>query len=51
LLFAATGEQIALSHRAMDRRVFATGAVRAAGWVAGRKPGRYSMADVMGLSS
>ena len=51
VLFAAAGEQIALSHRAIDRRAFAAGAVRAAGWVAGRPPGRYGMTDVMGLPS
>jgi 4-hydroxy-tetrahydrodipicolinate reductase len=49
LLFAAAGEQIALTHRAFDRRVFATGAVRAALWVAGRPPGLYAMADVLGI--
>lgn len=51
VLFASTGEHIALSHRALDRRAFASGAVRAAGWVAARPPGLYSMADVMGLGS
>ncbi|MBC7799868.1 MAG: 4-hydroxy-tetrahydrodipicolinate reductase, partial [Gemmatimonadaceae bacterium] len=40
---------IALTHRAFDRRVFAAGAVRAAGWAWGRAPGLYSMADVLGL--
>jgi len=49
LLFAADAEQIALTHRAFDRRVFATGAVRAAGWAAGRTPGLYSMFDVLGM--
>ncbi len=51
LLFAAAGEQITLSHRAIDRRAFAAGAVRAAEWLQGRAPGRYSMIDVMGLPS
>jgi 4-hydroxy-tetrahydrodipicolinate reductase len=51
LLFAAAGEHIALTHRALDRRAFASGAVRAAGWVVGQPPGRYGMAEVMGLSS
>ena len=40
VLFAAGAEHIALTHRALDRRVFATGAVRAAEWAAGRPPGR-----------
>ena len=47
LLFASGSEHIALTHRAFDRRVFASGAIRAAGWVQGRAPGLYSMADVM----
>jgi 4-hydroxy-tetrahydrodipicolinate reductase len=49
LIFAAATEHIALTHRAFDRRAFATGAVRAAQWVAGRKPGLYSMMDVLGM--
>ena len=47
LLFAGTSEHVALSHRAFDRRVFATGAIRAAAWVHGRAAGLYSMRDVM----
>jgi len=50
LLFAAGSEHIALTHRAFDRRVFAAGAVRAAGWVSGRMPGLYSMLDVLGMT-
>ncbi len=49
LIFAAEGEQVAITHRAFDRRSFATGAVRAATWVAGRAPGLYGMADVLGV--
>ncbi len=49
LLFAAGSEQIALTHRAFDRRVFAAGAVRAAAWTDGRAPGLYSMLDVLGM--
>ena len=47
LLFTAASEQIGLTHRAFDRRVFATGAVRAALWTAGRRPGLYGMQDVL----
>ena len=47
LLFAGASEHIALTHRAFDRRVFATGAVRAAIWAAARPPGLYTMRDVM----
>ena len=34
VLFAGTGEQITLGHRATDRAIFARGAVRAALWLA-----------------
>ena len=50
LIFAAATEHIALTHRAFDRRAFATGAVRAALWAAGRQPGLYSMMDVLGMA-
>jgi 4-hydroxy-tetrahydrodipicolinate reductase len=49
LIFAAGAEHIALTHRAFDRRAFATGAVRAGLWTADRKPGLYSMMDVLGM--
>ena len=49
LIFASGTEHIALTHRAFDRRVFATGAVRAAQWVVGRPAGLYSMMDVLGM--
>ena len=47
--FAGPAERIELSHRAEDRMIFARGAVKAALWAKGRKPGLYSMADVLGL--
>lgn len=49
LLFAAASEQIALTHKSFDRRVYATGAVRAALWVHGRTPGLYDMKHVLGM--
>ena len=49
LVFAAGSEHIALTHRSFDRRVYATGAVRAALWLRGRGPGLYSMKDVLGI--
>ncbi len=49
VLFAALGERLELTHKASDRAIFARGALRAAGWVAGRKPGLYDMQDVLGL--
>jgi 4-hydroxy-tetrahydrodipicolinate reductase len=50
LLFAGADEQIILTHKAFDRRTFASGAVRAALWVTGRPPGLYGMREVLGLS-
>ena len=49
LSFTDGAEQLLLTHRAFDRRVFAAGAVRAAAWVAGRPPGLYGMDDVLDL--
>lgn len=49
VLFAAPGERITLRHVATDRAVFARGALKAALWGQGRKPGEYDMMDVLGL--
>ncbi|HUO53553.1 MAG TPA: 4-hydroxy-tetrahydrodipicolinate reductase, partial [Rhodoblastus sp.] len=49
VIFAGAGERLELTHRAEDRGIFARGAVRAALWGRGRKPGLYSMVDVLGL--
>lgn len=49
VIFAGQQERITLSHSAEDRMIFARGAVRGAQWLIGRNPGRYSMADVLGL--
>ena len=50
LIFAAASEHIVLTHRAFDRRTFATGAVRAALWAISQPPGFYSMMDVLGMA-
>ncbi len=47
--FASDMEIVSLSHTALDRAVFAQGAIRAAGWLEGQKPGLYGMNDVLGL--
>lgn len=49
LLFASASEHIVLTHKALDRRAFATGAVRAALWASGRPAGLYGMPDVLGM--
>jgi 4-hydroxy-tetrahydrodipicolinate reductase len=41
------GERLELTHRATNRDVFARGAIAAARFVAGRAPGRYTIADVL----
>jgi 4-hydroxy-tetrahydrodipicolinate reductase len=47
--FAALGERLELTHVATNRDTFVHGALRAAKWLAGQKPGRYTVADVLGL--
>jgi len=49
VVFAGEGERIEITHRAESRDIFARGGVAAALWARGRKPGLYSMADVLGL--
>ena len=49
VIFAGPFERIELSHKAEDRTMFAQGAVKAALWARDRKPGLYSMTDVLGL--
>lgn len=46
---AGPHERIELTHRAEDRMIFARGAVAAARWGQGKKPGLYGMSDVLGL--
>ncbi len=50
VIMANDSEVITLSHHAIDRKLFANGAVKAALWAADRKPGLYSMLDVLGLN-
>ena len=47
--FGNLGETVTLAHSAHTRDTFARGALRAAAWLIGRKPGLYTMADVLGL--
>lgn len=50
VMLSGVGERITLAHDAQDRAIFARGAVKAALWACGRKPGLYSMRDVLGLA-
>jgi len=49
VVFAAPGERLELTHKASSRETFAIGALRAAQWVIGQKPGVYDMQNVLGL--
>ena len=49
VFFAGPGERIEITHRSSSRANYAQGAMRAAKFVAGRKPGLYDMQDVLGL--
>ena len=50
VIFAGEGELIEFTHKATDRVLFARGAAKAALWGRDRKPGLYTMADVLGLA-
>jgi 4-hydroxy-tetrahydrodipicolinate reductase len=49
--FSGPGEVLEITHKASSRDPFALGAIRAAKWVAKKKPGLYTMTDVLGLKS
>ena len=49
VMFASEDEVLSLSHSAIDRSLFAKGAVAAAAWVRNRQPGLYDMQDVLGF--
>ena len=49
VIFAGEGERIVLRHLATDRAIFARGALKAAIWGQGKKPGQYDMMDVLGI--
>lgn len=51
VILAGAGERLVLSHHAEDRGLFARGAVKAALWAHERKPGLYSMRDVLGIGA
>lgn len=50
VIFAADGERVEITHRAASREIFARGAVKSVLWAAGKKPGLYSMRDVLGFT-
>jgi 4-hydroxy-tetrahydrodipicolinate reductase len=48
-MFAGSGEIIEITHKASSRMTFASGAVRAAGWLVQQSSGLFDMLDVLGL--
>ncbi len=50
VFFCGNGERIELTHRATNRQTFADGALRAACWIVGQKPGLYTMQHVLGFA-
>lgn len=51
VMFADVGERVEITHKSSSRATFANGAIRAALWLAGRKPGLYDMHDVLGFKN
>jgi 4-hydroxy-tetrahydrodipicolinate reductase len=49
VLFGGLGERIEITHKASSRDPLARGALKAAAWLSGKKPGLYDMQDVLGL--
>ena len=47
--FLSDNERLSFTHMAENRAIFARGAVRAGAWLIGKEPGRYTMAEVLGL--
>ena len=47
VIFCSPTERLTLTHSVTTRRVFADGALRAARWIAARRPGFYDMHDVL----
>jgi 4-hydroxy-tetrahydrodipicolinate reductase len=51
LVFYSGGEEVEVTHRALSRRTFADGALRAARFAADTSPGLYSMAETLGIGN
>jgi 4-hydroxy-tetrahydrodipicolinate reductase len=49
VIFAGDGERIEIAHKASNRHIYASGAIKAAKWVVGKEPKLYTMRDVLGL--
>ena len=49
VMFIGDSERVEITHKATDRKIFASGAIKAAVWVTGQPAGLYGMRDVLGL--
>ncbi len=49
LMLAGEGERLEITHRASDRMAFASGALRAARWLAGQPAGYFGLGAALGL--
>ncbi len=49
IIFSTLGETVTITHTAHSRDTFARGALQAAKWIVGKKPGLYSMTNVLGI--
>ncbi len=49
VMFASAGERVEITHKATSRKTFASGAVRAAQWLADKDKGLFDMQDVLGI--
>ncbi len=49
IIYASDGDKLEIKHTAFSRETFAIGAIKAAKFIIGKKPGLYSMADVLGI--
>lgn len=49
VMFASAGERVEITHKATSRKTFASGAVRAAQWLAEKDKGIFDMQDVLGI--
>ena len=47
--FIGNNDEIQLIHKAKNRIIFVIGAIKAAIWIIGKKPGIYSMKNVLGF--
>ena len=50
VMFAGDVERVEITHKAQSREAFAAGALKAAIWATGQKPGAYTMRDVLGFA-